>query len=294
MARTVLSIRYILTGKIVVDTVLHVGSGRGDERTDATVVKNEGKPFIPGSSLKGAVRSAVERIISSIPEFTTCLLSSEMSNDRCLSVDEGLQGKLSEIVERRGPGSEDKLIGTKDYPICDTCQLFGSPYWASKVTFFDLPVTDPCPDNLPLRDGVAIDRDTGAAAPGAKFDFEVVPPKARFNFELLIENPTPKDLGLLAIGLQELQLGMIPLGGNTSRGPGKCHLELESIIEVDFSSKDKLLDYLLNSHPGNPHQIYGKKIAKNQKEAQKILKKWMEELFPQKKEERKDAQNSSK
>ena len=56
--------RYRITGDIVMDTALHIGGHGTSTITDSPIIRNgDNQPFIPGSSLKGAFRAAVERIV---------------------------------------------------------------------------------------------------------------------------------------------------------------------------------------------------------------------------------------
>jgi CRISPR/Cas system CSM-associated protein Csm3 (group 7 of RAMP superfamily) len=73
----------------------------------------------------------------------------------------------------------------------------------------------------------------------------VVPPQTSFDFALTLENPTERDLGLIALGLQEFIAGMIPLGGIRSRGLGRCHLEEVNVEGVDFGDPKAMTAYLL-------------------------------------------------
>jgi len=244
--------RYIFKGKLVLDTALHVGSGEGDERTDACVAKvlrlDNGKriPLIPGSSLKGALRSHVERLAAALG-LDTCLLS-EDSGSECLTVNERRRREYLEEVEKN-PSSQEGLLRNGSYHLCLTCRLFGSPFKASKVRVRDLALMTDLPELLPVRHGVGIDRDTGAAKHGIKFDFEYVPPQARFSMELVVEDPENLELPLLCMGLREMELGNVDLGGNVTRGVGKCHLELESIWRIDPSDKGSYLKYLIDRQP---------------------------------------------
>jgi len=244
--------RYIFKGKLVLDTVLHVGSGDGDERTDACVVKvrrfdNGMKiPVIPGSSLKGALRSHVERLAAALG-LDTCLLS-EDSGSECLTVNEVRRREYLEEVEKN-PSSQEELLRNESYHLCLTCRLFGSPFKASKVRVRDLVLMTELPELLPIRHGVGIDRDTGAAKHGIKFDFEYVPPQVCFSMELVVEDPEGLELPLLCMGLREMELGNVELGGNVTRGAGKCHLELQSICRIDPSDKESYLKYLIDRQP---------------------------------------------
>jgi CRISPR-associated RAMP protein (TIGR02581 family) len=212
-----------------------------------------GKPFIPGSSLKGAMRSTVERIgqvLGRTGKFTSCLLFEENSQIQCITSNESLKSQYEGMREQGE--SEEKLVefllgdGTSAHTphLCDTCKVFGSPYYASKVRITDAHLVDG--HDPVVRDGVGIDRDTETAAENIKFDFEVVPPGAKFRFEMVLEDPDGKDLGLVCLALREMELEGIRLGGIKSRGLGKVQLQLdEHVTKVDFTDPNKLLTYLL-------------------------------------------------
>ncbi|MBM4430337.1 MAG: CRISPR-associated RAMP protein [Chloroflexi bacterium] len=261
-----MGIRYFFTGRVVAETALHVGSGQGSARTDATVVEDVwGQPFIPGSSFKGALRSAVERLAPSLGTVSSCQLSNA-SGVRCLSVDTEWQEIYNRLREREPREEELYAYLTGQNPegirICDTCWLFGSPVFASRLKIADLSIVQMPPDTE-IRHGVGIDRDTETAREGIKFDYEAIPPQAAFALEMILEDPTERDLGLLAVGLQEMRLGMIPLGGLSSRGTGRCRLELKPIVRVNLSDRQTLLRYLLQSVPsseGLERQIVGEEI----------------------------------
>ena len=61
--------RYVFKGQLVMQTALHIGGGRVTlSSSDSPVVLTpDQKPFIPGSSFKGALRSTVEKIVPSLP-----------------------------------------------------------------------------------------------------------------------------------------------------------------------------------------------------------------------------------
>ena len=247
--------RYIFYGRLVTQTGLHVGSGYGDVRTDATVVKEpDERPFIPGSSLKGALRSRVEGLVAALPAelgLRSCRLDSS-AGVACATVDKAWQKEYAQKLERGASESdlEDYLLGQGlgGVTLCDTCRLFGSPYLASPLLVRDAPLDGAVPD-LAVRHGVGIDRETGTAREQIKFDYEVVPSQTAFRFELSLEPRRAEDVGLLAVGLREMQLGAVPLGGNTSRGLGDCRLELERIVRLNWADAGALLHYLTGSEP---------------------------------------------
>jgi CRISPR/Cas system CSM-associated protein Csm3 (group 7 of RAMP superfamily) len=126
-----------------------------------------------------------------------------------------------------------------DEKLCAVCKLFGSTVLAGKVQVDDLPLEkhfQPLAHSLTeVRDGVAIDRDTGTAVDQRKFDYEVVPSLTAFRLYLTAENLAPQDEAVLALGLLEMVNGAVPIGGKTTRGLGRCRLLVESLYYFDFS-----------------------------------------------------------
>jgi len=225
--------RIVYRGRIVLKTGLHIGSGRGNSSTDSAVVKGQdGEPYIPGSSLKGIIRSHLERILPSMG-YNCCGLYKE-SQVNCLSVKKDLETKLKEI--RESIDSEQAIIEFLNGNLCDTCKLFGSRFSASKVKITDGMIlhTGFPPE---IRDGVAIDRDSGTTAEGAKYDYEVVPAGSVFDFEMIAENLTNDEKEAINVAIEELKGGFIFLGGNTSRGLGKILLTDVQILEKDFTNQ---------------------------------------------------------
>jgi CRISPR-associated RAMP protein (TIGR02581 family) len=240
--RSQLRARYYITGRIVLDTALHVGGRGAATITDSPIIRDgAGRPFIPGSSLKGAFRAAIERIVPNIPGLHTCALSGE--EDACAE-------HLRQRTKDR-QFTEAEMLALLDEILCDTCCTFGSTHLASVTLFQDAPIAGVWRElsEIPtqIRDGVGIDRDSERAREGIKFDFEVVPPQAEFDFILMLENPDERDLGLVALGLQEFINGMIPLGGIRSRGLGRCHLEDVEVKYVNLGDANALQAYLLDN-----------------------------------------------
>lgn len=88
--------RFFFTGEILLLNEFHIGSGKGDVRTDALVIKdNRNKPFIPGSSLRGALRSTIERIVNSIG-LNPCLL---INGNDCITTSEKIQDEFKQFQD---------------------------------------------------------------------------------------------------------------------------------------------------------------------------------------------------
>lgn len=83
------------------ETGLHIGGGLPDPRTDSSVLRTiDGKPFIPGSSFKGAFRCAVERIVPHMDKIKTCGFALE-SEYHCVTVNEDLKKEYAELKETK-------------------------------------------------------------------------------------------------------------------------------------------------------------------------------------------------
>lgn len=250
--------RYTFDGKLEMITGLHIGGGKATlSHTDSPVVLTpDGLPFIPGSSLKGVLRSTIEKFVISLPKdlglYSCGLPAEEDKNERCptarqkqIAMDRRHAQNHAQNVERFMQGERDKL--------CHTCQLFGSPFAAGRITINDLYLTDEeWSGTTQIRDGVAIDRDRETAKRGAKYDFEVVPSTTVFGMHLLIENATPEDLQMISIGLSEFVSGFGGVGGLRSRGLGACILQDLEIRCLDLTGneqerKQRLLRYLLRN-----------------------------------------------
>lgn len=246
--------RYVFTGKLICETGLHIGSGRGSIDTEATVViDHNGRPLIPGSSLKGAMRSTVEHLGQALQhtgKFTSCLLFEKNDALQCLTCNESLRATYEQMCEQPGIAEQD-LWNYLNSKLCDTCKVFGSPHFASKTRISDSCWIEGGP--TVVRHGVGIDRDTETARQGIKFDFQVVQPETKFTFEMIVENPEGRDLQLVSLALKEMENEGIRLGGIKSRGLGKVRLELDSTCTlVNLADPTQLLEYLLQDKTQKP------------------------------------------
>lgn len=226
--------RLLIEGELEAVTPLRIGAGRSGDaaESDLPVLKDVlGRPLIPGSSLKGALRSHIEAVLRGVeatqPVNGNYRLTCDVLDDCCLTEDDVKQikndaRKVSLAVGQPPSQIVDDEILTRT---CLTCRLFGSPNAAAKLALRDLPViSDYWGDRYMLRDGVAIDRDTGTAVDGKKYDFEAVPAGTRFEFCAQVDNAEDVELGLALLILHALETAQVQLGGSKSRGLGWCKL----------------------------------------------------------------------
>lgn len=248
--------RIQFTGVLALRTALHVGSSWGEgSASDSPVIRTpDGAPFIPGSSFKGAFRSTVEKMALTAG-LTSCGL---LEGNGCI----GAQGKEMDAfnkLRRDSSWSGDRYLAELDARLCDTCQLFGSQYAASRIFFSDLlppPEDKLAASMIQVRDGVAIDRDSEKAVDRLKYDYEVVAPAQTFLLNILLELPQDEeaaqqeqdaeagprphryDLALTCLGVSEYVSGFGRIGGKKSRGLGACDLRSLAIYELDLRPDD--------------------------------------------------------
>lgn len=247
--------RTLISATLEMQTALSVGSRASLEPTgtDLPVIKDQkGVPFVPGSSIKGVVRSEMERVLRSLDRESTKLWAcdpfgeaNDLPNKQCITSKEknDIEKEVANLTEKDSEAERSKRIWEKS---CSVCRLFGSPWLASRLAFKDASLINlqELADVTSVRDGVGIDRDRGAAKDGLKYDFEVVSPGAKFNISILAENVESWEIGLLLSVLRPWQEGYLPIGGKSSRGPGWGKLEEISIQRIE---KKDLLNYLLGA-----------------------------------------------
>ncbi|MEZ0537877.1 CRISPR-associated RAMP protein Csx7 [Caldicellulosiruptoraceae bacterium PP1] len=230
--------KYILIGEIENTAPIHIGSNKDNFdpiEVDNSIIRyaSDLKPFIPGSSFKGVLRSYIESIFSTgINGFRSCSVTSEYS---CSSIN---KEKIKNLREKDSKVYFDSLYNL----LCDTCKIFGSENMASKIYIRDLKLKS---DKyfITKRDGVAIDRDTLTASRNKKYDFEVLEPGAIFDLYITFENLEEKYQPVIKLIINALKNQEILIGGKTSRGLGTIKLKNVEIYKIDSSNVEK---YLIN------------------------------------------------
>ena len=218
--------KLILEGQLHCETGLHIGAGKGSLEiggSDNPVVKDaSGRPYIPGSSLRGKIRSLLE-------QFSGAAVPSE----------------LVYLSRRKG---QEVRIHQSDRPDDDICLLFGRNAGRmervtgdaveshnatpARLSVFDAPlevesITAPMRENLDdelteVKSENAIDRITSQANPRT---LERVPAGARFRVRFVVDLLCDEDAPLFILLVQGLRLlEDDALGGGGSRGSGRVRL----------------------------------------------------------------------
>ena len=234
--------KYRLTASLVFDTAWRIGSGEeGETMSDlGVVIDPKGQPVLPGSSLKGKLRSTCETLSHALG-LSACMLNHDASGVKCTSDVNYYHNVREEYQKALQAGLQERLQWIEEHT-CDVCKLFGSPMQASRLWISDGTLTE-WASVVQVRDGVVIDRDSQTAVNGLKYDYEVVPPDSQFELCIDLENPTDQDMALLGVALFEWHAGS-SIGGFTSRGLGRFHLESIRLAGVDLTDTNQRVKFL--------------------------------------------------
>lgn len=199
------------------------------------------EPYIPGSSLKGVIRSYAEKICRSLREtpVPVCLPYLE---PRDIHEGEERQASCGLCLEKFKKDHDIKTIpSTKVYWLsCPACRLFGSHGFTGRFATSDAYLTDSFKASgsalLEIRDGVAIDRLTGGTAGGAKYDLEVLT-RGEFGTILEIRNFERWQIGLIGLVLRDMEQGLVRIGYGKSRGLGRFRAKINN-FQISYYNQE--------------------------------------------------------
>lgn len=226
--------KVFVTGSIKTLTGLHIGgtnSSMGIGGPDSTVIRDplSNRPLIPGSSLKGKMRSLLEINSGKIGEKVTNQVQNGPTNDPNILASQ-LFGTAIQVEANR-----PSRIIVRDAKMKSTEEEF---------TNTDLPFTE-------TKSEVVIDRITAATTPR---QLERVPAGALFDLNLVInvyeDNGKEDDSNNLIRHLFSCMKLVQDdyIGGKGSRGSGKVSFAIESILE-------RTSDYYLGNSSNGENDI---------------------------------------
>lgn len=188
----------------------------GPDMTPVLTLRNgQMQPYLPGSSLKGVVRSHLERVTRTLAPGVACNPFVRYSPDGA-DRDEASCGDVFRYRQQQAPVSAETAYAES----CPICRLFGSLAFTGRLSLTDAYPVGTAAVAREERDGVGIDRLTGGAANRAKFNLEVVTVGAVFRTEIVLRNFECWQLGALLLLVADLEDGLIRIGSGRSRGLG--------------------------------------------------------------------------
>lgn len=238
--------RWIITADLTITSSSQIGS-HAAYYCDQTFGRTpEGKPLLQGSTLAGALRSALDDIQEGY--------RSELRQTEDSSADQAHPPKASG--------------GTASYRRFSEI-LFGSATeYESPVIVFDSKASGKGPFKGNIRDGVRLDPQTRTAVDKLKFDREVclaeLDPTTKLTFPIRLEVIVPaipidesasfpeekQILEMVGMALEQLASGRIAFGARTSRGLGACAASNFRAERFDMTSLQDWKAYAESGYTG--------------------------------------------
>ena len=215
--------KLIITGEVHCETGLHIGAGKGSLEiggADNPVVKDAfGTPYIPGSSLRGRIRSLLENAMGLTAPGELVYLSKRRGQEVRLHQSDRPDDEIG-LLFGRNPGRMERVQG-------DAFETRRAT--PARLTIYDAPleaesITAQMRENLDdeiteVKSENAIDRITAQANSRT---LERVPAGARFRLRMILDILCEEDKVLVGRVMEGLRLlEDDALGGGGSRGSGR-------------------------------------------------------------------------
>jgi len=243
--------RYRITGTLTTVAPLHIGTGesrslpRAEGETvevSAIITDHLGKPLIPGSTLRGVLRNWLLTVLEGVdPKWA---VERDYAEEELLDLDQ------AEQIQR-----------VKETFSCLEL-LFGTPFNAGKVEVWDATC---CTGDLQAMNdtllgwdssrltyvdtSVAIDPARGTAKNKLLYKADVVPPGVTFELNLVAQNLSDEELGLMLLALEGFNSQIYPIhvGARGGRGYGRLEFKMGTIYQLERVGVKKWLKETLHA-----------------------------------------------
>src|ERR1700734_3155576 len=215
--------KLILEGEMHCETGLHVGAGKGSLEiggADNPVVKDaHGRPYVPGSTLRGRLRALLEQATGMAVPSELVFISKRKGQEVRIHQSDRPDDEIC-ILFGRSPGRMEKVGGgdvDSNHATPARLSVFDAPLVAESIT---PQMRETLDDELTeVKSENAIDRITSQANPRT---LERVPAGGRFRVRLVMDVLCEEDAPLFQRVLEGLRmLEDDSLGGGGSRGSGR-------------------------------------------------------------------------
>ncbi len=222
-----------LAGKLVIDaslvclTGLHIGAGKGSLEiggADNPVVKDAfGRPVVPGSSLRGRIRSLLEQALGLTAPEEMVYLSRRRGQEVRIHQSDRNDDPVC-LLFGRNPGRMDRVKGDaveSRHITPARLAIYDAPLEVESIT---AQMREQLDDEMTeVKSENAIDRITAQANPRT---LERVPAGARFRVRIVVDILQEEDRALVPYVVQGLRLlEDAALGGGGSRGSGRVEFQ---------------------------------------------------------------------
>jgi CRISPR/Cas system CSM-associated protein Csm3 (group 7 of RAMP superfamily) len=170
----------------------------------------QGRILLTAKSLHGALRAQAERIVRTVVQHDS--------------------GKKACFINRHDKGCKPVTEESQVDGLCLTCRLFGGNGWRSPVSITDFTSIGKGNGEEYQQEFVAIDRFTGGASKGKKFNaYYCFAPSFTGQLKIELDRIDLHHAGLLVLTLRDLMEGDITLGFGRSKGFGACRARIVGI-----------------------------------------------------------------
>lgn len=249
-----------IQGKLLIESPVRIGGSREAtpyQISDLSIIRIRTKdgmvPYIPGSSLKGLIRSAVEKVYSSSSKKGK-ICNSTSFRDSC-------GGKFNK--ELKNTRNNEQIVKIIEENFCEICKIFGTSGFKSHILFTDCYPISSQSFTISKKVGISMNRRLGGADRGALYNTEFLEPDSEFQFLLSINNLSTEQIGLLFAGFKLINQKRLFLGSFSSRGFGKFKILFEDIIpEVGTDEIDGKIKIRIPKRNGEDLEAYTDKTLK--------------------------------
>ena len=219
--------KLILEGDMHCETGLHVGAGKGSLEiggADNPVVKDaHGRPYVPGSSLRGRIRALLEQSTGMAVPSELVFISKRKGQEVRIHQSDRPDDEIC-VLFGRSPGRMEKVGGgdiDSNHATPSRLSVFDAPLILASIT---QQMRETLDDELTeVKSENAIDRITSQANPRT---LERVPAGAGFRIRMVLDILCAEDSALPALLIQGLRLlEDDALGGGGSRGSGRVRFD---------------------------------------------------------------------
>ncbi len=236
--------KIVVEGRITLLTGLHIGGNNMSMEVggvNATVIRNpvSGEPYIPGSSLKGKIRSLLDQREGRFARLGSIEFGPDDTPEQTLV-------RFFGNVKGSGDNIPSKVI-FRD------ARMIGGEMLLKKVKTFDLPFTE-------VKTEVVIDRIKSSALPRS---LERVPAGIEFRMSVVLNvweeltHAIPEEalLKILFDGFHLLEKDY--LGGKGSRGSGQVKIGIDNISKVETGDLNSKIPTHLKYSSAYAAAVYG-------------------------------------
>ncbi len=217
---------------------IHAGKESAFSAVDQPIVRIGGKSVIPGSSIKGVLRSTLESLMSE-NNIKVCIPEAAIPKEH-MRDKERYAMEIGRLTPCEASGEKK---------VCPICQIFGAAGLSGQAMFLDaVPVNDP---RIIKRVHVAIDRENKAASRGSLVELEAVDAGSKFEGKIRVINPEDWQIGAILKTVESLNL--LGIGSKKTAGYGEISTEIKYIdtkkmVEGDWKKDEsKSIDDFKNA-----------------------------------------------